>query len=151
MLFNCLRPKGTNPHSSLVALKSEECRFALFYLQSISQSKTLLLSFNGYQALSANQMKCEIEIWQGHVEWVSYKIFEKSAVVYIGLYFLCVMAAIGGTNSDELDFQDEGEKDIAAKETFLSLLLIQRIYQIYHSRKMKMEMVKWDGVTIQRR
>jgi len=96
-------------------------------------------------------MKCEIEIWQGHVEWVSYKIFEKSAVVYIGLYFLCVMAAIGGTNSDELDFQDEGEKDIAAKETFLSLLLIQRIYQIYHSRKMKMELVKWDGVEIQRR
>ena len=57
VLLNPLRPKSANSHSFLVALKSEECTSALFYLPSISQSKTLLLSFNGYQALSANQMK----------------------------------------------------------------------------------------------
>ena len=55
--FNPLRPKSANSHSFLAALKSEECTSALFYLPSISQSETLLLSFNGYQALSANQMK----------------------------------------------------------------------------------------------
>lgn len=56
--FNPLRPKSANSHAFLVALKSEECTFALFYLPSISQSKTLLLLFNGCQALTANQMKC---------------------------------------------------------------------------------------------
>ena len=45
------------------------------------------------------------------MEWVSYKICEKSAFGYVGLYFLCVMAAVGGSNSDESDFQDEGEND----------------------------------------
>ena len=53
-----LRPKSANSNSFLVALKSKECTFALCYLPSISQSKTLLLLFNGCQALTANQMKC---------------------------------------------------------------------------------------------
>ena len=30
---------------------------------------------------------------------------------YAGLHFLCVMAAVCGSNSDESDFQDEGEND----------------------------------------
>lgn len=45
------------------------------------------------------------------MEWVSYKICEKSAFGYVGLYFLCVMTAVGGSNSDESDFRDEGEND----------------------------------------
>ena len=45
------------------------------------------------------------------MEWVSYKICEKSAFGYVGLYFLCIMAAVGGSNSDESDFQGEGEND----------------------------------------
>ena len=45
------------------------------------------------------------------MEWVSYKIFEKSVFGYVGLYFLCVMADVDGSNSDESDFQDEGEND----------------------------------------
>ena len=35
----------------------------------------------------------------------------KSAFGYVGLYFLCVMADVDGSNSDESDFQDEGEND----------------------------------------
>ena len=45
------------------------------------------------------------------MEWVSYKICEKSAFGYVGLYFLCVMADVDGSNSDQSDFQDEGEND----------------------------------------
>ena len=45
------------------------------------------------------------------MEWVSYKIYEKSAFGYVGLYFLCVMADVDGSNSDESDFQGEGEND----------------------------------------
>ena len=45
------------------------------------------------------------------MEWVSYKISEKSAFGYVGLYFLYVMADADGSNSDESDFQDEGEND----------------------------------------
>lgn len=45
------------------------------------------------------------------MEWVSYKISEKSAFGYVGLYFLCVIADVDGSNSDESDFQDEGEND----------------------------------------
>ena len=45
------------------------------------------------------------------MEWVSYKVCEKSALGYVGLYFLSVMADVDGSNSDESDFQDEGEND----------------------------------------
>ena len=45
------------------------------------------------------------------MEWVSYKISEKSAFGYVGLYFLYVMADVDGSNSDESDFQDKGEND----------------------------------------
>ena len=45
------------------------------------------------------------------MEWVSHKISEKSAFGYVDLYFLCVMADVDGSNSDESDFQDEGKND----------------------------------------
>ena len=59
----------------------------------------------------------------GRATWNEFHTkYVRNRLLFISVYFLCIMADVDGSNSDESDFQDEGKTIVTVKATFLSLL-----------------------------